>query len=174
MRRRTALLLSILVLYASSAAGHRDLQETLAAFVGEWRMDLAADPATFGNRGGPGTGTMACQWGPLQAWVECTLTSDYQNMGRYALKIVLYRHDGAGNVGAFVTNSFGGGRLYVGRWQSDTELVYHDAWIDPNRTWPHQRTTYQFPEDGTIEFAIDVSRNGETWLPHSTGRYHPD
>lgn len=34
----------------------RTASETLGAFVGEWDMDLFADPQTFGDRGGPGSG----------------------------------------------------------------------------------------------------------------------
>lgn len=149
----------------------RSVEETLGAFVGSWSMELMADPETFGERGGPGTGTMACGWGPGRTWVDCELDSNYEHLGHYLLKIVLYRTADPHTYGAFVTNSFGGGRLYLGRWHSDDELVFEDAWIDPKRAWEHQRTTYTFHDANALSFAIEVSKDGREYLPHSRGSY---
>lgn len=144
---------------------------TFARFAGDWALELETDPATFGDRGGTGQGGMSCAWGPLRAWMDCTMEADYEGLGAYALKIVLYPTSRDDRFGAFVTNSLGGGRLYTGHWQSPDELVYHDAWVDPERQWPHQRTTYRFDGDGRLSFEIEVSRDGELYLPHSGGSY---
>ncbi len=150
----------------------RTARDTLGAFVGAWNMELMAEKATFGDRGGAGTGTMTCAWGPMEAWVDCELDSRYAGLGQYVLKIVLYRTGREDTYGAFVTNSFGGGRLYLGKWESANELVYRDAWTNPARNWEHQRVTYTFRGDGGLSYAIDVSHDGETYLPHSSGVYH--
>lgn len=169
-------LIMLVLLIAGSAAAAtpaptRTVKETLGAFIGTWHMDLFADAETFGERGGPGSGTMNCSWGPMEAWVDCDLDSSYEGLGRYALKIVLYRAGGEGTYGAFVTNNFGGGRLYLGQWASRNELVYVDAWVDPERKWEHQRTTYTFHDNGELSFAIEVSKDGMEYLPHSRGTY---
>lgn len=142
----------------------------LAAFVGSWQLELYADPATFGDRGGPGAGRMQCEWGLQRAWVDCELDSRYEGLGAYALKLVLYRTADPDVYGVFVTNSFGGGRLYEGSWQDDA-LVFHDAWVDPSRRWEHQRTTYEIRSDHEIAFRIEASVDGVEYLPHSSGVY---
>ena len=144
---------------------------TLARFVGVWDMQLMTHAETFGERGGPGEGTMICEWGPMKAWVDCDMDSVYESFGRYTLTIVLHRLAKDGAIGAFVTNSFGGGRLYIGHWENDTDLVFRDAWIDPAKKWEHQVTTYTFPNDATIDYRIDVSKDNKSYLPHSSGRY---
>lgn len=153
----------------NSNAGVTD--ETFARFVGTWNMELMAHEQTFGDRGGPGTGVMECDWGLSKAWVDCAMDSNYTGLGQYALRIVLYRLRGDGEIGAFVTNSFGGGRLYEGTLDEQGDLVFHDAWIDPTRKWEHQRTVYRFADDGSIRFAIDVAADGASFLPHSSGVY---
>ncbi len=145
--------------------------ETLEKFVGDWNMNLLTHKDTFGDRGGPGNGTMTCKWGLADTWVDCELDSVYVRLDHYVLKIVLYRIGKAGTVGAFVTNSFGGGRLCIGDWASDNELVFEDAWIDPQRKWEHQITTYTFHSRDKLDFMIEVSKDGETYLPHSSGVY---
>ncbi len=171
---RTLLTLILLVTGSTAHAGPesgRTVRDTLGAFVGNWDMDLVADSETFGDRGGPGNGTMSCRWGPMEAWVDCDLDSSYEGLGRYALKIILYRTGSDDTYGAFVTNNFGGGRLYLGQWASASELVYVDAWVEPARKWEHQRTTYTFHDDGALSFAIEVSKDGSNYLPHSRGKY---
>lgn len=155
----------------SPTSAERTLDATFARFAGAWELDLEADSATFGERGGEGQGTMHCVAGPGNHWMDCTLESVYTGLGAYVLKIVLHRAGPAGEYGAFVTNSFGGGRLYRGAWAAADRLVFEDAWIDPTRTWPHQRTTYTFGEDATMRFDIEVSADGEAWQPHSAGVY---
>jgi len=150
---------------------HRSASETLAAFIGDWDMELVADKETFGDRGGAGSGAMSCEWGPMKAWVDCDMNSDYEGFGSYSLKIVLYSTGASDEYGAFVTNTFGGGRMYVGTWESEDKLVYRDAWIDPARKWEHQRTTYTFAEGGELSYNIEVSKNGVDYLPHSRGVY---
>lgn len=170
-----AILLSSLTAMAATANAEDNFlsaHETLDAFVGEWHMDLSADAATFGERGGDGTGLMRCQWSRKQEWVDCELDSRYEGLGDYALKMVLYKLRNDTEVGAFVTNSFGGGRLYVGRWQSRSRLVYLDAWVDPVNKWQYQRTTYTFGDNGELGFEIEVSSDGVEYLPHSRGTYH--
>lgn len=171
--RKLVLLTQLLVVSAAfaDAGSQRSVPDTLGAFVGEWEMELFADEETFGDRGGPGTGTMSCAWGPMQAWVDCELNSHYDGIGSYALKIVLYSPGSGGDYGAFVTNSFGGGRLYTGEWESGDRLVYRDAWVDPRRKWEHQRTTYTFADSGELSYTIEVSSDGVDYLPHSSGIY---
>ncbi|MDX1517273.1 MAG: hypothetical protein R3288_10560 [Woeseiaceae bacterium] len=147
------------------------IDDTLARYIGTWDMDLMTHTETFGEHGGPGKGTMACDWGPMKAWVDCVMESEYDGLGRYALKIVLHRTSADDTIGAFVTNSFGGGRLYLGRWQNATDLVFYDAWIDPNKKWEHQVTTYTFVDNDTIRYRIDVSDDNESFYPHSSGTY---
>ncbi|MBT8100108.1 MAG: hypothetical protein KJO82_10175 [Gammaproteobacteria bacterium] len=169
--------LSILTLFVLALPVQADdkylsADETLGVFVGEWRLDLSADSATFGERGGDGTGTMVCNWSRKKEWVDCELDSHYEGIGSYALKMVLYKTRNDAEIGAFVTNSFGGGRLYIGRWVSQSRLVYLDAWIDPVNKWQYQRTTYTFSDNDEMGFEIEVSNDGVEFLPHSRGRYH--
>ena len=44
-------------------------------------MELVADKETFGDRGGAGSGAMSCEWGPMKAWVDCDMNSDYEGFG---------------------------------------------------------------------------------------------
>jgi hypothetical protein len=78
----------------------------------------------------------------------------------------------SGTTRDFVTNSFGGGRLYEGAFDEGGQLVFDDAWIDPGRNWQHQKTVYAFEGDNKITFALDVAKDGEAYLPHSSGVYH--
>lgn len=165
-----ALVLSVLPI-ATAAESPKKADTTLERYVGTWRMDLATHAETFGDRSGPGEGTMVCAWGQMRAWVDCNMDAVYEGLGPYALKIVLHRMAEDGAIGAFVTNSFGGGRLYVGRWQDNSRLVFNDAWTDPRRTWQHQVTTYTFVGDDTIRYSIEVSTDSETFHPHSSGTY---
>lgn len=172
---KTVIHLSTLLMLAATANASDNFlsaDETLNAFVGEWQMDLSADAATFGERGGDGTGTMQCHWSRLKEWVDCELESRYEGLGDYALKMVLYKTRNDAEIGAFVTNSFGGGRLYIGRWQSRSRLVFLDAWIDPVNKWQYQRTTYTFGDNDELGFEIEVSGDGVEYLPHSRGTYH--
>lgn len=144
---------------------------TLSRFIGVWDMQLMTHVETFGDMGGPGHGTMVCHWGLMNAWVDCDMDSVYEGFGRYTLKIVLHRMARDGSIGAFVTNSFGGGRLYVGHWENGTALKFRDAWVDPAMKWEYQRTEYTFPGADSIEYRIGVSKDNETYLPHSSGIY---
>lgn len=163
--------LALALALAAPAAALPTRQETFDRFTGSWDLDLLAAPETFGDRGGPGRGSMECVAGLRDGWVDCVLDSVYEGLGRYGLEIVLFATGRDDAVGAFVTNSFGGGRLYVGRWESADELVFTDDRIDPTRAWPHQRTTYRFEDDGSIGFRIEVSKDGTAFAPHSAGTY---
>ncbi|MDX1556617.1 MAG: hypothetical protein R3212_11365, partial [Xanthomonadales bacterium] len=154
-------------------AGAGITDQTLARFVGEWNMDLTAHEESFAEHGGPGSGTMICAWGLMQAWVDCQMDARYEGFGDYGLKVVLYRLGADGAIGAFVTNSWGGGRLYEGALNASGDLEFRDAWVDPNRKWQHQRTVYSFEHDGRIRFAIDVADDGVNYVPHSSGLYQP-
>ncbi len=152
-------------------AGADITNQTLARFVGEWHMDLMVHEESFGEHAGPGSGTMVCNWGLMESWVDCQMDSLYEGLGAYALKIVLYRLGKDGEIGAFVTNNWGGGRLYEGGYNADAELEFGDAWVEPGRKWQHQRTVYSFHDDGSIRFAIDVANDGINYIPHSSGVY---
>lgn len=167
-----ALTLGLLTFAAAAPADDVGLTDTtLEKYIGVWDMELETHTETFGDRGGAGKGTMECRWGAMRAWVDCDMDADYEGLGRYALKVVLHRTGKDGIVGAFVTNSFDGGRLYVGEWKSDTELTFHDAWTDPRRQWEHQLTTYTFLGPDEIRYRIDVSSDNETFHLHSSGVY---
>lgn len=157
---------------ALSAGATKNTDETLATFVGVWKLSLSADAATFGDRSGAGTGTLTCVWGPKNAWIDCDLDSVYDGMGSYQLKMILYRTQQPKIIGAFVTNTLGGGRLYTGAWTDSHTLLFEDAWIDPAKKWEYQRTTYTFGNLGDMRFDIEVSHDGIDYLPHSTGIYH--
>lgn len=173
MKTRIAFLLLVPVAWSTAPAGTgKSPDETLAAFVGEWKLDLSVDAATFGDRAGTGSGNLTCRWGPQQAWIDCELASEYDGLGNYGLKMVLYRSRDPLAIGAFVTNTFGGGRLYNGTWTDPDTLVFEDAWIDPAREWDYQRTTYTFGDDGEMRFDIEVSEDGRHYLAHSSGIYH--
>lgn len=141
-------------------------------FIGNWQLTLETDASTFGARSGGGDGYMNCEYGPEEAWVDCVMQASYENMGGYSLKIVLFRMSDPSRVGAFVTNSWGGGRMYHGALPRPDQLVFEDAFDDPGRKWRHQRTIYGFDEHDGIRFSIDVSSDGENYLPHSGGVYH--
>lgn len=169
---RTTLTTALLTTASLSQAAEGSItDEVMARFIGNWEMDLMAHPESFGDHGGPGSGAMNCQWGLQRAWVDCQMDSIYEGLGTYGLKIILYRLRNDGEVGAFVTNSFGGGRLYEGVFDGENRLVFHDAWVDPARAWQHQRTVYTFEPDGRIRFLIDVADDGVNYLPHSSGVY---
>lgn len=172
MARYVFALIMLVACSANATETPRTPDETLAAFVGQWQLSLSANAVTFGDRAGAGTGDLFCIWGLQQAWIDCELSSVYDGFGRYSLKMVLYRTADPGAIGAFVTNSFGGGRLYVGTWADSRTLVFEDAWIDPAKKWEYQRTTYTFGENGEMRFEIEVSRNGSDYYPHSGGVYH--
>lgn len=159
-------------LFAPTLNAHAGVtDEALARFVGTWNMNLVAHEESFGEQGGAGTGTMVCAWGLMQAWVDCQMDSTYESFGAYGLKIVLYRLASDGEVGAFVTNNWGGGRLYEGAFNAGGQLVFADAWVDPDRNWEHQRTVYGFDGENKITFELDVSSDGVQYLPHSSGVY---
>lgn len=165
-------ILLLLTCSATATETPRTANETLAAFVGQWQLSLSADAATFGDRAGTGSGDLSCLWGLQQAWIDCELRSVYDGLGHYGLKMVLYRMADPQAIGAFVTNTLGGGRLYVGTWADSRTLVFEDAWIDPAKKWEYQRTTYTFGDNGEMHFEIEVSRNGSDYYPHSGGTYH--
>lgn len=169
---RKVLLAVMMSAVQSAGAATVTTDEALGRFVGTWKMDLMAHEESFGALDGPGTGTMHCAWGLMNAWVDCQMDSHYQGLGQYGLKIVLYRLRKDGEVGAFVTNSFGGGRLYEGAFNTDSELVFGDAWIDPARNWEYQRTIYRFDGSDRIDFDLTVSKDNSQYLPHSSGVYH--
>lgn len=170
--RRVFALLLLGTCSATATESPRSVDETLAAFVGQWQLSLSANAATFGDRAGAGTGDLDCRWGLQQAWIDCELNSVYDGLGRYGLKMILYRMADPRAVGAFVTNTFGGGRLYTGTWADSRRLIFEDTWIDPAKKWEYQRTTYTFGENGEMRFEIEVSRNGSDYYPHSGGVYH--
>lgn len=163
--------LLVLAAITTAAAAAPDHDATLGRYVGVWSMDLVAHEESFGDLGGKGAGTMTCRWGLSRAWVDCEMDSMYDAMGHYVLKITLYRTARADTVGAFVTNSFGGGRLYHGTWEAANTLQFKDAWVDPKNKWEHQLIRYAFDGDDRIDFSIDVSKDQVRWLPHSSGRY---
>ncbi len=171
MRKPILLMLLAAGLPLSGMAADDDpARRAMDAFVGDWTLVLAADRSTFGDRAGAGRGTMQCRYGPIDAWVDCIMDSHYDGMGRYTMQIVIHS-DGPG-FGAFVTNSFGGGRSYVGHWLEPRRLVFVDRIVDPSRKWPYQRTTYTFDGPDALEFAVEVSADGIGYLPHSRGTYH--